>query len=276
MGLHKEKVSKKNEKLNTYFTKWVPSTRKQDEVKFETTAAAIDLACSKMKTDSLDLVQFHWWVYQDTRYLKICEHFVQLQKKGKIKNIALCNFNTPNMKNIVDNVKDIKIASNQVPYSIIDTRAENQMVKYCLENDIKLITYGTLLGGFLSNKYLGKTEPKKVDLDTASLQKYKKWIDSWSNNNWALFQELLQVLDKIGKKYNATIAQIALRYIMDKPAIGGVIIGCRLTVSNHIDETVKIFDIEMSDEDRKAIQDVVKKGRGLKGEPADEYRGYKL
>ena len=88
MGLHKEKVLKQNGKSNTYFTKWVPSTRKDDKVNFETTEAAIDLALSKMKRDSLDLIQFHWWVYQDTRYLEICQHFVELQKKGKIKNIA--------------------------------------------------------------------------------------------------------------------------------------------------------------------------------------------
>ena len=276
MGLHKQKVAKQNGKPNAYFTKWCPSIRRHDEVKFETTEAAIDLALKRMKTDSLDFIQFHWWHYQDTRYLKVCEHFVELQKKGKIKNISLCNFNTSNMKNIVDKVKGIKIASNQVPYSIIDTRAENEMVKYCLEKDIKLITYGTLLGGFLSNRYLDKPEPKKQDLDTMSLQKYKKWVDSWSNNNWKLFQELLQVLKNVGDKYGATIAQIALRWVLDRPAVGGVIIGCRLTVSDHIDETVKIFGIEMTDEDRKMIADVVKKGRGLKGEPADEYRGVKL
>ena len=83
------------------------------------------------------------------------------------------------MKNVIDKVECIKIVSNQVSYSVIDARADNKMVKYCLENDIKLLTYGSLLGGFLSNKWLGKSEPAKQDLDTASLQKYKKWIDSW-------------------------------------------------------------------------------------------------
>lgn len=273
MGIHKEK-NKQNK--NYYFTKYVPFLQQSDKVTFEMTSAAINKSLKAMKTESIDLIQFHWWDYNDRRFTDICKHLVKLQKEGKISNIGLTNFNTDNMKYIIDQVKDIKIVSNQIPYSIIDRRCENKMVKYCMDNDIKLITYGTLLGGFLSNKYLGKKKPNKSDLNTASLKKYIKWIDGWSNNDWNLFQLLLQTLNKIGQKYNATIAQIAIKYMLDKEVIGAILIGCRLTVSDHIDETIKIFDIKLTDQDRKDIEDVVKKGRKLNGEPADEYRGTAL
>ena len=276
MGLHKERMSATKQPKNVYMTKYVPRPNLK-EYPLKMVESAVDDALKKMKTDSLDFLQFHWWQYEDIRYLNVCRHFVHLQKKGKIKNIALCNFNTANMANIIDNVEGIAIASNQVPYSIIDRRAENEMTVFCMKHDVKLITYGTLLGGFLSERWFGREEPSKDELDTASLQKYKKWISAWSNNNWNLFQKLLKTLKDIGEKHNgSSISQIAVRYILDKPVVGGVIIGCRLTVSNHREETVKIFGIELSDTDRQKIEKVVQMGRALRGDPADEYRGTKL
>ena len=201
-----------------------------------------------------------------------------IQVLGKINNLGVTNFNTFHLKNIMTKIPDLKIVSNQLPYSIIDTRVEKQMIPHCLRNNIKILTYGTLMGGFLSDKYLGmNTEPmKKEDLYTVSLKRYYKIIMSWSNNNWSLFQELLRTLKSIGDKYNASIAQIAVKYILDKPGVAGVIIGCRLSINNHINETREIFEVDLSKDDKLKIKDVIKKGRPIYGEPADEHRGSKL
>lgn len=67
-----------------------------------------------------------------------------------------------------------------------------------------------------SEKYLGKPEPLKGDLNTASLQKYKNMIDAWGD--WRLFQEL-RILDEITQKHGVSIANVAIRYILDKPQV---------------------------------------------------------
>ena len=43
----------------------------------------------------------------------------------------------------------------QVQYSLLDRRAENYMIPYCKDQSIKLLPYGTVAGGFLSERYLG-------------------------------------------------------------------------------------------------------------------------
>ena len=268
MGIHK-----KNKGNGIYFTKYVESELKSKSYIID----IIKNQCKTMNTTSLDLLQFHWWDYNDKDYITVLKHLKDIRDNKKlIKNLGLTNFNTDSLKLMYKHIKDINIVSNQIPYSIIDTRFENNMLPFCQKNDIKILTYGTLLGGFLSNKWLGKSEPSYNELSNISLRKYIKWIKSWSNNNWKLFQELLNTLNNIGKQYNVSISQVGIKYILDKPSVGGVIIGCHLGKTQYINETIGVFNIKLTKQDKIKIENVIKKGRALRGDPADEYRGTKL
>jgi len=103
-----------------------------------------------------------------------------------------------------------------------------QMAAFCRDHGIALLAYGTVLGGLLSEKFLGRPEPRQGELNTASLQKYKNMIDAWGG--WALFQELLAVLEQIADKHRVSIANAGMRYILERPAVAGVIVGTRLGV----------------------------------------------
>jgi len=219
-----------------------------------------------MKTNTIHLLQFHWWDYGNNEYITALKHMQTLQKEGKILHLALTNFNTKHLKIIVEN-NNIPIVSNQVSYSIIDWRPEVEMVPLCLKHNIKLLTYGTLLGGLLSNQYLGIDRPK---IETSSQSKYIRFIEKWGG--WTLFQELLTILQDIAKKYNVTIANVATRYILDKPAVGGVIIGVRLGITSHITDNRNVFNFNLTDLDRAAIDTIAKKGKILSGDCGDEYR----
>jgi aryl-alcohol dehydrogenase-like predicted oxidoreductase len=166
-----------------------------------------------------------------------------------------------------------KLVSNQVQYSVIDKRPEIKMVPFCQKHGIKLLSYGTLLGGFLSEKYLGKPEPTRSSLDTPSLQKYKQMIDVW--RGWNLFQELLVALDDIAKKHQVSIANVATRYILDKPAVAGVIIGVRLGIAEHRSDNMRVLDLKLDRDDNNAIEKIVPQSQDLLeriGDCGDEYR----
>jgi len=189
----------------------------------------INRSLKKMNVNSLDLIQFHWWNYKNLSYLDAIEHLSKLCREGKIKHLGLTNFDTERVKTIVN--KGFKIKSNQVQYSILDQRPEHLMIPFCQKHRIHLLTYGTLLGGFLSEKYLNVTNPHKSDLTTLSLKKYHNMIELWGG--WDLFQELLHVLFHIAKKHNSSIPNVATKYILDKSTVAGVIIGTRLGISQH-------------------------------------------
>jgi aryl-alcohol dehydrogenase-like predicted oxidoreductase len=158
-----------------------------------------------------------------------------------------------------------------VQYSIIDRRPEVKMAKFCRDSKASLLAYGTICGGLMSERYLGRQEP--YDLDTASLKKYKRMIDAWGG--WELFQELLSTLKEIADKRGVGIANVATHYILDRAAVGGVIIGARLGIANHRDDNARVFGFRLDGEDNGSIEDVCKKSNDLFemiGDCGDEYR----
>ena len=231
----------------------------------------IEQSMKKMNTDCLDMVQFHWWDYDNLSYLDAMHHLSKLQSENKIRHIGLTNFDTERVKTMIES--GFTIASNQVQYSILDCRPEKLMVPYFAKNNIKILSYGTLLGGFFSEKYVGADEPTRADLVTASLGKYKNMIDAWGG--WELFQELLSVLGDIAKKHHCSIANVATRFILDKPQVAGVIIGARLGISQHREDNLKSFELKLDSDDVSAINAITVKANDLFdiiGDCGDEYR----
>jgi aryl-alcohol dehydrogenase-like predicted oxidoreductase len=250
------------------FTKWVPRPGKMTK---EIVEKNIAISLRRMDVDSLDLLQFHWWDYRDKNYLDALYFLGELQQEGKIKHLALTNFDTEHLKIILS--AGIKIVSNQVQFSLIDRRPLVKMAQFCQEHNIYLLAYGTLAGGLLGAKYLGHPEPNAMSLNTASLRKYKNMINAWGN--WQLFQELLTVLKAIADSYHVTIPNVAVRYVLEQKAVAGAIIGARLGVAEHIQENARIFDFQLSPQDYQKIDHVLEKSRDLLqliGDCGDEYR----
>lgn len=232
---------------------------------------SIDRSARRMGVKKIDLVQFHWWDYNDTSYLDALYHLSRLRDEGRIAHLGLTNFDTERMEIMAEN--GYVPVSNQVQYSIIDQRPEVRMAPFCQKHGTRLLAYGTLLGGFMSEKFLGKREPLRADLGTASLQKYKQMIDAWGG--WGLFQELLGVLGGIAGRHGVGIANVATRYVLDRPSVAGVIIGARLGVSEHRAENIRTFGLELGSDDMEEIRSVTSRSENLYeiiGDCGGEYR----
>jgi len=250
------------------FTKWVPSPGPMDRSLVDEN---INRSLRRMGLKSLDLLQFHWWDYGDERYLEAVGHLENLRIEGKIRHLGLTNFDTQHLRKIVDD--GYQVVSNQVQYSLIDRRPEVRMAQYCQEQGIHLLAYGALAGGLLSERYLGQPEPGRSALTTASLSKYKQMVDAWGG--WELLQELLLALKGIADRHRVSIADVAIRYILDRPAVAGVIVGVRLGVADHRDDNAKVFDFGLEPEDLGRLESVLSRSRDLYqiiGDCGDEYR----
>jgi aryl-alcohol dehydrogenase-like predicted oxidoreductase len=249
-------------------TKWVPQPGPVSEA---AVSRAIETSLRRMDVDAIDALQFHWWEYEDEGYITALTYLAKLQDQGLIRHLALTNFDTAHLKRIVDH--GIRIVSNQVQYSLIDMRPAAKMAAYCLHHDIALLTYGTVAGGLLSERFLNAPEPSRFHLETASLRKYRQMVEAWGG--WRLFQELLITLDRLGSAKGCSIANLATRYILDQPAAGGVIIGARLGRSEHIAENGQVFEMTITEGERSEIDAVLRKGADLMriiGDCGDEYR----
>jgi aryl-alcohol dehydrogenase-like predicted oxidoreductase len=250
-------------------TKWVPNPGR---IKYSIVKENIQKSLSRMGLDCLDLLQFHWWDYNNPYYLDALKYLSKLRDENIIKHIGLTNFDTDRLQIILDS--GLQIVSNQIQYSIIDRRPEVKMVPFCKAHNVRLLAYGSLCGGLLSERYLGKIqEPSALDLDTLSLKKYKKMIDKWGG--WGLFQELLSTLNDIAQKHKVSIANVATRYILQKPAVAGAIIGVRLGISDHRKSNTQVFNFSLDKSDHDTIDTVCSKSNNLfdmVGDCGDEYR----
>ena len=266
IGKFKEKLDS-NEQFQA-LTKFVPNPGPMSN---SIVTHYIKQSLKKMNTDCIDLLQFHWWDYNNNSYLDALHHLSKLQSEQKIKHLGLTNFDTERVKIIIEN--NFNIISNQVQYSILDNRPEKLMTPFFVKNNIKILSYGVLLGGFFSENYLNADEPHRGNLTTASLQKYKNMIDVWGG--WELFQELLSALNDIAKKHNCSIANVAVRFILDKPQVAGVIIGARLGITNHREDNAKVFDVKLDSNDITLINSITSKSNDLFdviGDCGGEYR----
>uniref|UniRef100_A0A7N0TLD7 NADP-dependent oxidoreductase domain-containing protein n=1 Tax=Kalanchoe fedtschenkoi TaxID=63787 RepID=A0A7N0TLD7_KALFE len=252
-------------------TKWVPPPVKMTSAYVRNN---IDISRKRMDVATLDMLQFHWWDYSNDGYLDALKHLTDLKLEGKIKTVALTNFDTERLQIILEN--EIPVVSNQVQHSIVDMRPQQKMAELCQLTGVKLITYGTVMGGLLSEKFLDTNLSipfAAPPLNTPSLQKYKRMVDAWGG--WSLFQTLLRTLKTVAVKHGVSIPTVAVRYILDQPSVAGSMVGVRLGLSEHIQDCNAIFSLTLDEEDVNSIREITKKGKDLMriiGDCGDEYR----
>ncbi|MQM00522.1 hypothetical protein Taro_033254 [Colocasia esculenta] len=117
-----------------------------------------------------------------------------------------------------------------------------------------------------------------VSLKSQHSQVYKllstwKMVDAWGG--WSLFQVMLKTLKKVASKHGVSIPVVAVRYILDQASVAGSMVGVRLGLSEHIQDTNAVFSLVLDEEDASRIEEVSKRGRDLLdiiGDSGDEYR----
>ena len=191
-----------------------------------------------------------------------------MREEGLIKHLGLTNFDTAHLNIVLET--GIEVVSNQVCFSLLDQRAANHMTRLCLDHGVSILAFGTLAGGFLTEKWLHKPEPKTDDLKTWSQMKYKRYIDE--AGGWAKFQNLLTTLKQTADRHHVSIANVASKYILQHPAVGAVIIGARLGESEHIDNNLALLNFALAEHDWNEIKEAINNLTPIHGDCGDEYR----
>ncbi len=243
-------------------TKFVPDYDALATITKSHVEKIIDRSLRRLGKERLDMVQFSWWSYDVDRYIETAQWLHEIQQAGKINLLSGTNFNTHATKQMVS--AGILLTTLQIQYSLLDNRPENSLAGLCSENNIHFLCYGTVAGGFLSEKWLGVIEPKPP-FENRSLIKYKLMIDEFGG--WELFQSLLNLLKSIADKHRASITNVASRYILDRKQVAAVIIGAK--TSAHLEENLRIFEFALDDADTKEIEKVIKQRKGPSGDVFD-------
>ena len=248
-----------------FFTKWVPKPGGSTK---EEVRDAVNRSLKRLQTDQVDLLQYHAWNYSDPSYLDDLFHLQELREEGLIRHLGLTNVDTTHLRMILHS--GIKIASNQICFSLLDQRATKGMLLLCEEYGVTVLAFGVLAGGFLTERWLNQKEPAMDNLSTWSQMKYKRFIDA--AGGWIKFQRLLQIVHEIAQDHGVSMANVASRYILDQPAVGGIILGARLSQSEHIRENLRIFEFSLDEKSKQKIAETLAMLNTIPGNCGDEYR----
>ncbi len=240
-------------------TKFVPDLGVLPTIDKAYVESVIDTSRKRLNLDRLDLVQFHWWDYDMPAWLETLGWMKELQEDGRIDKISGTNFDSDHVLAILD--AGIPFTSLQLQYSLLDRRPEKRMVDLAASHDFALLCYGTVAGGFLSDRWLGESEPEHP-LENRSLTKYKLIIDDLGG--WDLFQGLLSTLRKIADRHSTDIATIASAAMLRKPGVAAVIVGARNR--DHLPSNLAISNVTLSAEDLEAIEQALSGARELEGD----------
>ncbi|HEX4914977.1 MAG TPA: aldo/keto reductase [Vicinamibacterales bacterium] len=246
-------------------TKWVP---KPGRVARAEVRAAVERALQRLRTQSIDLLQYHAWNYADPGWLETLYDLQELKREGLIRHLGLTNVDTAHLRMV--KASGIDVVSNQVSFSLLDQRAAGRMAPYCAANGVRLLAYGTVAGGWLTERWVGRPEPDWESTGTWSMMKYGRFMRV--AGGWEALQRVLAAARRVADRHGVSIANVATRFILDQPGVAGVIIGARLGERAHIDDTLRLFSFSLSDADRAEIRAALDTLHSIHGDCGDEYR----
>ncbi len=240
-------------------TKYVPDLTILRTLTKADVEAVVDQSLKRLRTERLDLVQFHWWDYDEPRWLDTAGWLAELKRAGKIRNIGATNFEADRLEAMV--AAGMPVISMQAQYSLLDRRPETTLLPVMDKRGVSLFAYGTVAGGFLSDRWLGVPEPE-APLENRSLTKYKLIIDDLGG--WPFLQRLLSALRTIADRHASDIATVASAAVLARPGVAAVIVGARSHA--HLAANAAIADLTLGAQDRAELEAVLSAAQPLEGD----------
>lgn len=245
------------------FTKWCPEPGPMTR---DVVRRGVEERLQRLQVEKVNLLQFHWWTFEHPAWLDALHEMQAMKEEGLIGALGLTNFDAAHLGLALSD--GIEIASNQVSFSLIDRRAAGDLSALCERTGVKLLAYGTLCGGFLSEKWLGQPEPASIP--DWSRSKYKRFIDT--AGGWEPYQAILRAASDIAKKHGASLSNVASRWVLEHEAVAATIIGARLGESEHRDDNLNVFRFALDAEDHAALDAAFAQTKAIPGDCGDEYR----
>ena len=247
------------------------AVRSGEGINKDSIKVAIEGSLQKLKTDYVDLYQLHWpnrgsyhfrqnWNYnpsnQDTKkanenILEVLESLSEIQKEGKIRYIGLSNetcWGTIQFLKYLKNFPNLKLVSTQNEYSLLCRLYDLDMAEMSHHENISLLAYSPLAGGFLTGKYLDGSVPKNSRLSRVS-----SLFGRINENSTLAVKEYVS----LARSFNLEPVHMALAFCNQRPFMGSVIFGA--TDKLQLTKIINGLDIVLSDELLDEINKLYKK-----------------
>jgi aryl-alcohol dehydrogenase-like predicted oxidoreductase len=207
----------------------------------------IEDSLTRLDVDVVDLYQIHWPAFgpdgDDSGVEAAWETLADLEEQGKVRAIGVSNFNPGQMERAQ---KIAPVTSLQPPYSALMRQIEDEILPYCLDNNIGTIVYSPMHNGMLTGAMT------RERIDALPEDDWRKKINpSFREPLLTKSLEFVEVLRGIADKHGRAISEVAIAWVLRHPAVTGAIVGARN--ADQVDGFVGAMDFRLSDDDLAII-----------------------
>jgi aryl-alcohol dehydrogenase-like predicted oxidoreductase len=209
---------------------------------------ACEASLRRMKTDFIDLYQVHM---QDTsvRIDETLRALDDLVTQGKVRYVGCSNYTGYRLVDALwasDKHGTHRYESVQLQWSLLERGAEREVVPACREHELGILVWSPLASGFLSGKYRrGQPLPEGARLT--------EWKDTMKRIGEGRSYDLIDVIEKVAKRCEATAAQVSIAWLLAKKEVTSVILGARTV--QQLDDNMRASAVKLTAEDRKELDD---------------------
>jgi aryl-alcohol dehydrogenase-like predicted oxidoreductase len=209
---------------------------------------SVEASLRRLQVETIDLLYMHCWDPL-TPIEESLHAFDDLITEGKVRYIGVSNFKAWQVMKALG-VSDAngwaRFIAAQYQYSLVTRDIEPEFSELCLTEGLGIVPWSPLGGGFLTGKYQRDKAPQDASEGRIAVMPDKAeeaWHRRDTERNW----KILEVMNELTERYDATHPQIALAWLLSQPAVASVIIGVR--TMEQLEDNLGASDLTLSVED---------------------------
>ncbi len=225
--------------------RWDSSGQPQKVHSAESIRSEIEDSLRRLGMEAVDLYQIHWPPDPDSPALEEAwSTLADLKREGKVRWIGVSNFNVDQLKRAqsIDTVTSL-----QPPYSLLHRDVEDEILPYCLRENIGVIVYSPMASGLLTG---AMTRDRAANLPQDD---WRRGNADFTEPNLSRNLKLVERLGQIAKRHGRTVGEVAIAWTLDNPAVTGAIVGARN--AKQAEGVMRAGDLRLGDKELGEIED---------------------
>ena len=200
----------------------------------------LETSLKRLKTDYIDLYQVHW-PDDKVPFEETFGELENMRKQGKIRYIGVSNFSVEQTE---EASKYCQIVSTQPQYSLLVRDIEKDILPYCVEKNIGILSYGSIGAGALTGKFKEKPVFKEDD-ERASFYTF------FQEQNWPKTKQMIDTLEEIAASHGKPTVHAAINWVLKQKGISVALVGAR--TPEQVRMNAQAADWELTDEENAKI-----------------------
>jgi len=202
----------------------------------------VQLSLRRMKTDYLDLYYIHW-PSSRLEHAPVMEILQKLKNQGLIRAVGVSNFSVAQM---IDCMRAGPIDVHQVCYSLLWRWPERDVLPFCKNNGIQIVTYSTLAQGILTGKFA-----RDAVFDKGDHRSHNVFFEP---NVWPYVYDGVMAMQAVAQLEGVSLASLAVQWVLQKEIVLSSLVGARNALQAR--QNASLLDIGVSDAALKRLTEI--------------------